>query len=237
MPSPVAPGPYTIRWMVDTRNGQGLQPLRVAQLASYSLQPRIGTLSGNAVQPTDAEVIVNRLANDVLTGVVRLQVTSATTREAIGERILDALRTGGVPDAAAHLGATEWGPGAAFFSPALALVGAPIAALASVSGESGRQAFRGRFGSVVIELTPRVDNEARPSSSSSAVGAVANLASRRVSADPAREGTIGGTALSDAADAARRATELSPVTIALLVTGGAVVVALVGLAVYREFKR
>jgi hypothetical protein len=43
--------------------------------------------------------------------------------------------------------------------------------------------------------------------------------------------------LSDAADAARRATELSPVTIALLVTGGAVVVALVGLAVYREFKR
>jgi hypothetical protein len=197
-------------------------------------------LSGNAVQPTDAEVIVNRLTNDVVTGVVRLQVTSATTREAIGERILEALRTGGVPDAAPHLGATEWGPASAFFSPAIAIVGAPLAALAAATGETGRQAVRSRFGSVVIDLNPRVDNEVRPASSSSAVGALTGAVSNRISADPARQGTLGGTALSEAAnsirDAARDATSLSPLTIALLATGGAVVVALVGLAIYREFK-
>ena len=229
MPSPVAPGPYTIRWMVDTRNGQGLQPLRVAQLAAYSLQPRLGQLSGNAVQPTDAEVIVNRLTNDVVTGVVRLQVTSATTQEAIGERILEALRTGGVPDAAPHLGAAEWGPVSAFFSPALALVG-------SIPGERGRQFVRSRFGGVVIELNSRVDNEARPASSSTAAGAMTGAFSTRISADPARTGTLGATALREAADSIRDAASLSPLTIALLATGGAVVVALVGLAVYREFK-
>ena len=225
--------------MVDTRNGQGLQPLRIAQVAAYSLQPRIGQLSGNAVQPTDAEVIVNRLTNDVLTGVVRLQVTSPTTREAIGERILQSLRESGVPDAAPHLNAAEVAPAgvpALVLGPALAVVGAPLAALAAATGERGRQAVRARFGTVVTSLNPRVDNEARPASSSTAVGAVTGVLSTRISADPSREGTLGGTALSEAANTLREATSLSPLTIALLATGGAVIVALVGLAVYREFK-
>jgi hypothetical protein len=230
----INPGSYTIQWMVDTRRASGLQPLRIAQLAAYSLQPRIGTLVGSAVQPSDAEFIINRLTNDNLSGVVRLQVNAATTKTAIGEAILNALRGGGVPDAAPHLGATEWGPASALASPFLAAFALPVGALAAATGESGRQAFRNRFGSVVVRVHPQVDNAVRPASSTSPVGALAGQLSNRVSTDPARNGNVGASSLTEAADAIRQASSLSPTTIAVLATAGAVVFGVLVFAVYQR---
>ena len=220
--------------MVDTRNVGGLQPLRIAQVVAYSLQPRFGTLAGNAVQPTDAEFIVNRLTNDTITGVVRLNVTSPQRKSEIEARILSELRANGVPDAAKHLGTTEWGPNAALFAPALTLAFAPIVGAYALSGESGRQAARERFGNVIIDVKPSIDNALRPASASGPIGALTNQLSNRVSADPSRNGNIGSSSLSEAGERIRETLTVPPWVIALSVGIGIVAVATVGFVAYKK---
>ncbi len=230
------PGSYTFKWMVDTRNVDGLRPLRIAQVAAYSLQPRFGSLTGNAVQPTDVEFIKNRLTNDVITGVIRLTITSPQSKNAIEERILTELRTNGVPDAAKHLGSTDWGANAALFAPAIAVGLAPIVGLYSLSGERGRQAARDRFGNVIIEAKPSIDNAVRPASASGPLGAITNQLSNRVSVDPARNGVIGASSVAEIADRASEA--LSPPTwlIVTLIGAGTLALAAVGFYAYKQVK-
>lgn len=231
-----SPGAYTFKWMVDTRNVSGLQPLRIAQVAAYAVQPRHGQLAGNAVQPTDAEFIKNRLTNDTITGVIRLQLTSPQSKSSIEQTILTALRANGVPDAAKHLGGSEWGPGAAVAAPALALFTWPVAGIAALSGESGRQSVRNRIGDVIIDVKPRVDNAERPSIASGPLGLIANQASTRISADPSREGTVGAASVAEAAQRASDALTPPPWLIAVLVSVGAIAVAAVGFVVYKQVK-
>ena len=230
------PGSYTFKWMVDTRNVDGLRPLRIAQVAAYSLQPRFGSLTGNAVQPTDAEFIKNRLTNDVITGVIRLTITSPQSKNAMERRILEELRANGVPDAAKHLGTTEWGASAVLASPAVAIFYGAFAGAGALAGESRRQSIRNRWGNVIIEAKPTVDNAERPSTGSSPLGTLGNSLSNRVSADPARNGNIGASAASEIA--ARAAEGLSPPTwlIVTLIGAGALALAAVGFYAYKQVK-
>lgn len=230
------PGSYTFKWMVDTRNVDGLRPLRIAQVAAYALQPRFGNLTGNAVQPTDAEFIKNRITNDNLTGVIRLTLTSPQSKNAMETRILEELRANGVPDAAKHLGSTEWGATAVAVSPAVALLYAGYAGVAALGGENRRQAVRNRYGNVIIEAKTTVDNNERPSSGSSPLGTLSNSLSTRVSADPSRNGNIGASAVSEIAERASEA--LSPPTwlIVTLIAVGTVAVAGVGFFAYKQVK-
>ena len=230
------PGSYTFRYMVDTRNVDGLRPLRIAQVAAYSLQPRFGTLTGNAVQPTDAEFIKNRLTNDNITGVIRLTLTSPQSKNAIEERILTELRANGVPDAAKHLGSTEWGSSAVLASPVVALFYAGYAGAGAVAGEGRRQAIRNRWGNVIVDVKPTVDNNVRPATGSGPIGTLANSLATRVSADPARNGNVGASVASEIAE--RAAEGLSPPTwlIVTLIGAGTLALAAVGFYAYKQVK-
>ena len=230
------PGSYTFKWMVDTTNVEGLRPLRIAQIAAYALQPRFGNLAGNAVQPTDAEFIKNRMTNDNLTGVIRLFLTSPQSKNAMEERILTELRANGVPDAAKHLGSTEWGAAVVLGSPITALGYGIWSGVQSLRGEQARQNYRNRNGNVIIDVKTTIDNEARPASGSGAAGTFVSGLATRVSADPARNGNIAASA---AAEIAERAAEgLSPPwwLIGTLIGVGSLVLAGFGFYLYKQGK-
>ena len=235
MPTTLRPGNYTIKWMVDVPQVRttGLTTLRAAQIAAYAAQPTFGTLVGNAVQPTDAEFILNRVADDHISGVIRLQTARDITREALGAAIVQAFRTQGFPTVAPHLGASEVTPAAAFFSPLVAVVAAPVA-FASSASSNARQSFRDRFGTVIVSVDPRVRNDARPAVSSTVAGAALAGASTRISSDPARDGNIGASAVAEAARSAAGAFELPTwLVVALSVAG----VGVAGVLVFAGYRR
>lgn len=231
----LAPGNYTLQWLVDVRSVSGMNPLRVAQVVAYSLSPRFGELVGNPPQPTDAEAVVNRTTDDVLTGVVRLRVTRAVENvRDMDAAIIAALRANGYPNATGHVSASSVAPVAALPIVApLALLGGAAALLVRQS-DSGRDALASRFGRVIQTAEPRIDNTIRPLMSSSPVGAVLAVGSNRVSADPARNGSIGVAAARDGANAVGEALTLSPGAIAAIVAGSAAVCAIVGFVLYKK---
>lgn len=222
--SSIQPGQYTIRWIADSRVAPSLQPLRVAQIAAFALQPRYGTLQGNAPQPTDAEVIRHRVGDDAITGVVRVSLPNATTTDVLGDAILAALRSNGVPDATAHTSIPVV-PQLVPFAPILAPL-AGLGALAARISPTVRESYSRRVGSVIVEITPGIDNTARPLAASNPVSGVLAAASTRESADPARAGNIGASAATDAARAAAAASQLSTGTIVAIVAGATVLTAL-----------
>lgn len=236
MPSILSPGSYTIRWMIDTRRVQerGLTTLRAAQIAAYALQPRFGTLAGDSVQPRDAEFIVNVVSDDVITGVVRLQLTAPHAKEAMGEAILNAFRSQGVPDAAPHLTVSEVPtPLGIAAAPLVGMFALPLAAAAAVNAGS-RNAVRTRFGNVIIGVEPRVRNDARPSAGATVAGAALAASSRRISSDPTRDGNIGASAAAEAARAAADAIAMPTWLIVLLSAGGVVAG---GVLLYAGYRR
>ena len=235
MPTTLRPGSYTIRYMLDIPQVEptGLTTLRAAQIAAYAAQPRFGTLVGNAVQPSDAEFILNRIADDNITGVIRLQTQRDITKEDLGNAIVAAFRAQGHPQVAAHLSASEYTPASAIFTPLVAVAAAPLALASSVAGNQ-RMALRDRFGTVIVGAEPRIRNDARPPSGSTIAGSALAAASRRISADPARSGTIGASA---AAEAARAASEAFAIPTWLIVALSAAGVAVAGVVVYAGYRR
>jgi len=237
MSTSINPGSYTIRWMVDVPKviPTGLTTLRAAQIAAYAVQPRFGTLAGDAVQPRDAEFIVNRIADDNITGVIRLTTTAPTTREAIGDAIVAAFRAQGQPQVARHLTASEATPVGVMFAPLAAVFAAPIAAAAALS-TTQREAIRARLGTVVIGVEPRIRNDARPAAGATVAGAALAATSTRVSADPARDGAVGAGAAREAIAAAGDALAMPPWLIASLAIAGVAAAGFVGFAVYRRIS-
>jgi len=237
MPTSINPGSYTIKYMLDVPKvvPTGLTTLRAAQIAAYGVQPRFGTLAGDAVQPRDAEFIVNRIADDNITGVIRLTTTAPTTQEAIGDAIVQAFRSQGQPAVAPHLTAGETTPAAALFSPLAALIAAPFA-LASSLSPTQREAIRRRFGKVVIQVDPRIRNDTRPAAGATVAGAALAATSTRVSADPARDGAVGAGAVREAIAAAGDAIAMPPWLIATLAIAGVAAAGFVGFAVYRRIS-
>lgn len=234
MPSEIRPGSYTLRWMIDVPRvrSTGLRPLRAAQIAAYALQPRYGTLAGSAVQPTDAEFIVNAFADDNISGVIRLQTTAPQTREAIGEAIVAAFRANGVPQAAPHLTMAEESSAATIANPIVGSFLAVPALLASVAG--AREAVRARFGTTVIDVRPGIANDRRPAVGATISGAASALTSRRVSEDPARDGSVGAQ---DVREAVNRASELFSVPSWLLIALTAAGVGAAGVLLYGVYRR
>ena len=235
MPTTLRPGNYTIKWMLDIPNveGSGLTTLRAAQIAAYAAQPRFGTLVGDPVQPRDAEFIINRIADDNITGVIRLQTQRDITKEDLGNAIVAAFRAQGQLQVAAHLAASEYTPASALFSPLVAVAAAPIALASSVVGNQ-RMALRDRFGTVIVSAEPRIQNDARPAAGSTVAGAAMAAASRRISDDPNRTGTIGASA---AAEAARAAGDVFAIPTWLIVALSAAGVAVAGVVVYAGYRR
>ena len=234
MSSEIRPGSYTLRWMIDVPNvrSTGLRPLRAAQIAAYALQPRYGTLAGSAVQPTDAEFIVNAFADDNISGVIRLQTTAPQTREAIGEAIVAAFRANGVPRAAPHLTMSEESSAATMVNPIVGSFLALPALLASAVG--AREAVRARFGTTVIDVRPGIANDRRPALGATVSGAASALTSRRVSEDPARDGSVGAQ---DVRDVVNRASELFAIPTWLIVALSVAGVAVAGVVVYAGYRR
>lgn len=234
MPSEIRPGSYTLRWMIDVPRvrATGLRPLRAAQIAAYALQPRYGTLAGAAPQPTDAEFIVNAFADDNISGVVRLQTAAPQTREAIGEAIVEAFRANGVPQAAPHLTLSEQTSAATVANPIFGALLAPLAIAGSLGG--ARERIRQRFGTTVIDVRPGIANDARPAIGATVAGAASALTSRRVSEDPARDGSVGAQ---DVRDVVNRASELFALPTWLIVALSVAGVAVAGVVVYAGYRR
>lgn len=231
--SAISPGNYTVRWMLDVRRAPSVQPLRLAQVASYAVQPRFGMLQGAAVQPTDAEIVRHPASDDALTGVIRLRVANTTDTETLGEAIKAAVRTiPGCENAVAHLSASAAAPAAA--APALFPLYA-VVGLATRFIPSVRERVSTSLGNVVVQVTPGIDNTARPIPSTNVVGAALSGSSTRESADPARSGSLAGQAARDVTNAVAEASTLSPGAIVAIVAVSSALVVLGGVLIVRRF--
>lgn len=191
---------YTVQWAVDQRNIGAINRAHTARLVADSLRT-IATLRGDAPRGNDVEVINNPVDFDTLQGVVRLRFAQPTDYADFGALVVETLRGAGFPDAIPHVqvSASAMVDGATSIARSVwsTVTFGLVAPPSTDNPEDG-------FCEVVVLAAPGINNAVRPALAANTAGAIMAAGSTRQSDDPARNGAI---AVSEAASAARNATE------------------------------
>lgn len=226
--SPFSPGPYTIQWICEQETIGPIDRAATARKVGAIFQA-FGRLANPQPRGLDVEVVNNPVQFDKLTGVVRINLASPTTRNEMGMALVESLRLDGFPTLIPTVGFELTRP---------ASWAAAVGSFFGIGEDRSPDEFFNTIGECIVTVNPGINADARPLLGASVPDAALTWASNRQSDDQARNGSV---AIGQAAAAARSAGETAAASFRIptwaywALAGGGVVI--VGVLTYALYKR